>query len=172
MQDKIDWDFLEALFKDPKREINYLGLDILKAQSPLLELSDFDKLVSLATIRPWWDTVDNIDTIIGSLGLEDKAFDEKIISLSQSDNFWLRRIAIGHQRKYKEKTKTDLLAKIIENNLKITCHDKDEKFFIDKAIGWALREYSKTDQAWVRDFIDKNKNDLAPLSNREASKYL
>lgn len=170
--DKIDWYFLEALFKDPKREINYLGLDILKAQTHLLKLSDFDKLVSLARIRPWWDTIDNIDTIIGSLGLEDKAFDEKIISLSQSDDFWLRRIAIGHQRKYKEKTKTDLLAKIIKINLEIPCRDKDEKFFIDKAIGWALREYSKTNPAWVRDFIDKNKNDLAPLSIREASKYL
>lgn len=170
--DKIDWDFLEELFKDPAREINYLGLDILKAQSPLLKLSDFEKLVGLATIRPWWDTIDNIDTIIGTLGLEDKAFDEKIISLSQSDNFWLRRIAIGHQRKYKEKTKTDLLAKIIKINLEIPCQDKDEKFFINKAIGWALREYSKTNPAWVRDFIDKNKNDLASLSIREASKYL
>lgn len=170
--DKIDWDFLEELFKDPAREINYLGLDILKAQRPLLKLSDFEKLVSLATIRPWWDTIDNIDTIIGTLGLEDKAFDEKIISLSQSDNFWLRRIAIGHQRKYKEKTKTDLLAKIIKFNLENPCQDKDEKFFINKAIGWALREYSKTNPAWVRDFIDKNKNDLASLSIREASKYL
>ena len=128
--------------------------------------------MGLATIRPWWDTIDNIDTIIGTLGLEDKAFDEQIISLSQSDNFWLRRIAIGHQRKYKEKTKTDLLAKIIKINLEIPCQDKDEKFFINKAIGWALREYSKTNSAWVRDFIDKNKNDLASLSIREASKYL
>lgn len=88
--DAIDWDFLQDLFSDPKREINYLGLDILKAQSHLLDLADFDRLTRLAQIRPWWDTIDNIDTIIGSLGLFDMAFDEKILSLSQSDNFWLR----------------------------------------------------------------------------------
>lgn len=170
--DTIDRDFLEALFKDQKREINYLALDILKAQAHLLKISDFDRLVSLATIRPRWDTIDNIDTIIGTIGLVENDFDDKILKLSTSDNFWLRRIAIGHQRKYKEKTKTDLLAKIIKNNLQIPCEDTDEKFFIDKAIGWALREYSKTNPAWVRDFIDENKNDLASLSIREASKYL
>lgn len=169
---QIDRDFLEILFKDPKREINYLGLDILKAQTHLLKLSDFDKLVSLATIRPWWDTIDNIDTIIGYLGLVENDFDKKILKLAEEDNFWLRRIAIGHQRKYKEKTKTDLLAKIIKINLEIPCQDKDEKFFINKAIGRALREYSKTNPAWVRDFVDKKKNDLVPLSIREASKYL
>lgn len=172
LSDKIDWDFLETLFRDSAREINYLGLDILKAQTKLLTLSDFDKLVHLAEIRPRWDTIDNIDTIIGTLGLVENDFDKKILDLSKDYNFWLRRIAIGHQKKYKEKTKTDLLAKIIKNNLQISCEDTDEKFFIDKAIGWALREYSKTNPAWVRDFIGENKNDLAPLSIREASKYL
>lgn len=168
----IDWDFLEELFRDQKREINYLGLDILRAQEKLLILSDFDRLVSLATIRPWWDTIDTIDTIIGSLGLAENDFDQKIIDLSKSDNFWKRRIAIGHQRKYKEKTKTYLLSKIIKNNLEIPTQTKDETFFINKAIGWALREYSKTNPARVREFIDKNENDLSSLSIREASKYL
>lgn len=169
---KIDWDFLEELFRDQMREINYLGLDILKVQAHLLEPSDFVRLVGLAEIRPWWDTIDVIDTTIGSLSTNDPDFEIKILDLSKSDNFWLRRIAIGHQRKYKEKTKTDLLSKIIKNNLEIPCNDNDEKFFIEKAIGWALREYSKTNPAWVRDFLKENKNDLASLSIREASKYL
>lgn len=169
---KIDWDFLEVLFRDPMREINYLGLDILKAQAHLLRPSDFDNLVGLAKIRPWWDTIDNIDTIIGGLGMKDPDFEIKILELAKSDNFWLRRIAIGHQRKYKDRTKTDLLSKIIKINLEIPTKDKDEKFFIEKAIGWALREYSKTNPGWVRDFIGANKNDLSALSIREASKYL
>ena len=170
--DKIDWDFLKSLFEDKMREINYLGLDILRVQTHLLSLSDFDRLVSLAQIRPWWDTIDVIDTIIGSLGLIDSGFEEKILELSTSDNFWLRRIAIGHQRKYKEKTRTNLLAKIIKTNIQISSQTKDEKFFIEKSIGWALREYSKTNPSWVRDFSDENMDEMPALSRREASKYL
>ncbi len=171
-RDKIDWDFLKSLFEDKMREINYLGLDILRVQTHLLSLSDFDRLVSLAQIRPWWDTIDVIDTIIGSLGLIDSGFEEKILELSTSDNFWLRRIAIGHQRKYKDKTRTNLLAKIIKTNIQIPTQTKDEKFFIEKSIGWALREYSKTNPSWVRDFLDENMDEMPALSRREASKYL
>ena len=144
----------------------------MKTQSQLLTIDDFDNLVDLAQIRPWWDTIDNIDSIIGALGYCNKEFEEKILDLATSDNFWLRRIAIGHQRKYKDKTDTDLLAKIIKINLQIPAKDKDEKFFIDKAIGWALREYSKTNPAWVRYFLEYKANDLSALTVREASKYL
>lgn len=168
----IDWKFLQELFSHNYREINYLGIDLLKAQSHLLTPCDFDNLVYLAKIRPWWDTIDNIDGIIGLLSNDDSDFKRKILDLSQNPNFWLRRIAIGHQRKFKEQTDTNLLAKIIKTNLKIPCTDKDEKFFIEKAIGWALREYSKTNPSWVESFLAENKNDLSKLSTREASKYL
>lgn len=168
----IEWKFLQELFSHNYREINYLGIDLLKTQSHILTPCDFDKLVDLAKIRPWWDTIDNIDGIIGLLSNDDRDFERKILDLSQNPNFWLRRIAIGHQRKFKEQTDTNLLAKIIKTNLKIPCTDKDEKFFIDKAIGWALREYSKTNPSWVKSFLAENKNDLSKLSTREASRYL
>lgn len=168
----IEWKFLQEFFSHNYREINYLGIDLLKANSHLLTISDFDNLVDLAKIRPWWDTIDNIDGIIGLLSNDDSDFKRKILDLSQNPNFWLRRIAIGHQRKFKEQTDTILLAKIIKTNLKIPCTDKDEKFFIDKAIGWALREYSKTNPSWAKSFLTENKNDLSKLSTREASKYL
>ena len=49
----------------------------------------------------------------------------------------------------------------------------DEKeFFINKAIGWSLRDYSKTNTKWVRDFIKRHKNSMNNLSIREASKYI
>lgn len=144
----------------------------MKAQSHLLTIGDFENLVGLAKIRPWWDTIDNIDSIIGGLGHGDKVFEEKILDLASDDNFWLRRIAIGHQRKYKDKTNPDFLAKIIEINLDISPRDKDEKFFIDKAIGWALREYSKTNPAWVRSFLTDRPKLFSSLTIREASKYL
>lgn len=167
----INWKLLTDFFSHKFREINYLGMDILKVQSHLLTMDDFDKLVALAQIRPWWDTIDNIDGVIGGLG-NARDFEAKILKLAVNDNFWLRRIAIGHQRKYKEKTKTDLLAKIIIANLNIPFKDKDEEFFINKAIGWALREYSKTNPSWVRKFLQDEQKNLPNLSIREASKYL
>ncbi len=168
----INWDLLTELFSNSYREINYFGLDLLKTQSHLLTIGDFENLVGLAKIRPWWDTIDNIDSIIGGLGYGDKVFEEKILELASDDNFWLRRIAIGHQRKYKDQTDPELLAKIIEINLNILAKDKDEKFFINKAIGWALREYSKTNPAWVRFFLTDRPKLFSSLTIREASKYL
>ncbi len=113
-----------------------------------------------------WDTIDALDTVIGQIGLSDKRVDQLMLDWSQASDFWLRRIAIDHQRGRKEKTKPGLLAKIIDNNL------SREEFFINKAIGWALRDYSKTNPLWVKEFVASRKNGLAKLSLREASKYL
>lgn len=84
----------------------------------------------------------------------------------QYANFWVRRVAIGHQRPRKAATDTALLEKIITLNF------GSQEFFINKAIGWALREYSKTDPAWVADFMARHGARMAPLSVREGSKRL
>jgi 3-methyladenine DNA glycosylase AlkD len=76
----------------------------------------------------------------------------------------LNRSSLLFQLKYKNKTDTRLLGSYI-NNL-----SGSKEFFIQKAIGWMLREYSKTDPAWVRKFIRENK--LANLSVKEGSKYI
>ena len=89
-----------------------------------------------------------------------------LLDWSQSDNIWLRRVAIDHQLLRKEKTDTALLEQILRNNLGQT------EFFINKAIGWALRDYSKTNPEWVKNFIRQHHGKMAPLSIREASKYL
>ena len=89
-----------------------------------------------------------------------------MLDWSTDDNFWLRRVAIDHQLLRKEKTKTDLLEKILVNNLHQT------EFFINKAMGWSLRDYSKTNPDWVRDFIARNREGLSNLTIREASKYI
>ena len=79
---------------------------------------------------------------------------------------WVRRTAILCQLKYKLSTNEDLLYKII-----LICANEKE-FFIRKAIGWALREYSKTNPKSVKDFIKNNTSKLAPLSVREGMKKL
>jgi len=81
-----------------------------------------------------------------------------------SENMWLRRTAILFQLKYKEKTDKDLLYSNI-----IECSGEKE-FFIRKAIGWSLRELSKTYPEEVRRFVDKNK--ISGLSRREALKRI
>ena len=92
--------------------------------------------------------------------------EEIILKWRLSDNIWLRRVAIDHQLLRKEKANVQLLEKILLHNLNQT------EFFINKAIGWALRDYSKTNPVWVACFIEKNKERMADLSIKEASKYL
>ena len=92
--------------------------------------------------------------------------EEIILKWRLSDNIWLRRVAIDHQLLRKENTNVQLLEKILLHNLNQT------EFFINKAIGWALRDYSKMNPAWVACFIEKNKERMADLSIKEASKYL
>ncbi len=89
-----------------------------------------------------------------------------MLTWSLDEDIWLRRIAIDHQLPRKEKTNTTLLEKIILNNL------GSDEFFINKAIGWSLREYSKTNPDWVINFIKNNKNKMSKLSIREGSKYI
>ena len=93
--------------------------------------------------------------------LELKRHSDKWIEI---DNIWLNRVSIIFQLKYKEKTDTEFLSKAILHN------SGTDEFFINKAIGWALREYSKTNKEWVKEFIESN--DLSALSVREGSKYL
>jgi 3-methyladenine DNA glycosylase AlkD len=89
-----------------------------------------------------------------------------LLEWSTDTNFWLRRIAIDHQLSRKEKTNTALLEQIIINNFGQT------EFFINKAIGWSLREYSKTNPKWVQNFLALHKDKMAKLSLKEASKYV
>ena len=89
-----------------------------------------------------------------------------MLAWSQDDDFWIRRVAIEHQLLRKDKMNIELLNTILENNL-----DSSE-FFINKAIGWALRDYSKTNPDWVKDFISKHHAEMASLSIKEGSKYL
>jgi len=100
------------------------------------------------------------------LALKDSNVNKILLEWSLDENIWLRRIAIDHQLLRKDKTNTELLSKILKNNLGQT------EFFINKAIGWALRDYSKTNPEWVRNFIEENRENMAKLSIKEASKYL
>ena len=162
----IDWDFVDTCWEKEPREYQYVAANYLKTMQSYLTESDLPKLECLVVTKSWWDTVDILDRVVGSLVYDKPELGEIILQWSLSDNIWLRRVAINHQLLRKEKTDVQLMEKILLNNLNQT------EFFINKAIGWALRDYSKTNPDWVASFIEKNKERMAELSIKEASKYL
>lgn len=161
---KIDWDLLDLAWQSPKRELHYFVCDYLRSMSKYLTYDNVPKILTYASSNQWWDSIDHFDHILGNIS--DARISQLMLDLSISDDMWMRRIAIDHQLGKKEKTNTKLLESIILNNL------GSKEFFINKAIGWSLRDYSKVNPNWVKAFINTNQNQLAPLSIREASKYL
>ena len=165
-EEKIDWEFVNKCWENKYREFQYIAADYLKNMKDKLTIDDIPKFKRLILEKSWWDTIDNLDMTIGALALKDSNVNKILLEWSLDENIWLRRIAIDHQLLRKEKINTELLEKILKNNL------GQAEFFINKAIGWALRDYSKTNPEWVKNFIEKNRENMAKLSIKEASKYL
>ena len=164
-EDRIDWDFIFECYEKPEREFQYLAIDYINEVKDLLRVEDIKNIEKLLTTKSWWDSVDAINKIIGYLVFKyPEMKDETILNWSKSENIWLKRVSILFQLRYKENTDREFLTRVILEN------SRTDEFFINKAIGWALREYSKTNREWVRDFIEKN--DLSRLSVREGSKYI
>lgn len=163
---KIDWKFLDYCYNDEHREFQYFVIDYLFALKKYLSINDLPKIKRYIKTKPWWDTIDSFNKIVAYIALIDNKMSYVMIEWSTDEDFWIRRIAIIHQLYQKEKTNTKLLEEILVNNLGGT------EFFINKAIGWSLREYSFTNPIWVKKFINKYKNKMAKLSIREASKYI
>ena len=162
----IDWDFINEAWSNSYRELQYAALDYLETRKKLLTPSDLPRLKKLAQTKSWWDTIDFLDRLVGSIIARFPETKEIILAWSRDEDIWLRRLAIDYQLLRKEETDTEFLEKILANNLGQT------EFFINKAIGWALRDYSKTNPDWVRAFIERHRAEMAALSIREGSKYL
>ena len=148
------------------REFQYIALDyLIKLKRNLLE-EHMDLIEVLIVTNSWWDTVDILAShMVGELCKKyPKLIDKYILKWVVSENMWLRRTAIIYQLKYKKNVDTSILEYAICEN------SNDNEFFIKKAIGWSLREYSKVNKEWVKEFIKNNK--LSSLSIREASKYI
>ena len=126
----------------------------------------FDFLNFLVENNQWWDSIDTIcSKVIGPYYLFHKQqYKTDLKVWWESENFWKRRVCIIFQLTFKDKTDLDFLTKrILENS-------SSKEFFLQKAIGWSLREYSKTNPKWVIDFVKEN--ELKPLSRREALRLI
>ena len=164
-KEEIDWEFVYYCFSLPEREFTYLAISYLDKLKKNILPEDLSKFEQIALIRPWWDSIDSLSPLIGFVYLKYPIYSEKFINKwMNSDIFWLIRISIIFQLKYKNNTNIELLSKSILNN------KNSNEFFINKAIGWALREYSKTNPSWVLEFVKSNK--LSNLSEREALRII
>jgi 3-methyladenine DNA glycosylase AlkD len=150
----------------PEREFQYVAMEYVKQAKKSWDKRLPSLFESWVGEDSWWDMVDFLaPQILGPYFLkfpEDR--DVWIQRWMDSGNFWLQRFCLIFSLGYKGKTDTMLLAKNIQ------ALSSSKEFFIQKAIGWALRQYARTDPEWVIDFVGNNA--LAPLSKREALKHL
>lgn len=162
----LDWNLIFDLWDLDFREAQYVALLYLDAHKKEIKPEDILQIKRLVTTKSWWETIDSLDEYVGLIALQDDSAKNVLQEWSVDENLWLRRVAIDFQQRYKEKTDKEFLAKTIINNL------GSNEFFINKSIGWSLREYSKTNPAWVKDFIDQHRENMSSLSIKEASKYI
>jgi 3-methyladenine DNA glycosylase AlkD len=141
--------------------MEFLGKVARKAAPEIISLYEY-----MIVNKSWWDSVDFLaSNLVGPYLMK---YPERITELTgewmRSENIWLQRTCVLFQLKYRDQTDTVLLSSFIEQ-LK-----GSKEFFIRKAIGWALREYSKTNPEFVKSFVADQK--LSGLSEREALKWL
>lgn len=154
------------LYSLPEREYQYAAITLLEKMKEELTMEDLPFLRQLVESKSWWDSVDSIAprTLGHVIQTERIAGTAAMFEWSEAPNRWTNRAAILHQLKYKQQTDTAALRRIILQ------HAASPEFFIQKSIGWALREYAKTDAEWVLSFVSEH--DLMPLSEREALKNI
>ncbi|MBY3552714.1 DNA alkylation repair protein [Modestobacter lapidis] len=132
------------------------------ARGSLVLLSLYQEVIVTGA---WWDHVDGVAPRVRDLLLASPATMTMLLrGWARSPDRWLRRSAVIAQLGAKARTDTALLTEVIEVNA------ADPEFFVRKAIGWALRDYARTDPGWVRRFLTEH--ELSPLSRREAAKHL
>jgi len=161
-------DTLLYLFENAKqREFWYAGVTYALRFKTFITQENIDLYVKIIRITQWWDIVDMFaSNLVGTSLLDTKSMHMYANKWIGDDDMWVRRTALIFQLKYKSKTDFDLLTRLIL----LVAHEKE--FFIRKATGWALREYSKTNPTAVKDFIEFNKEVLSGLSIREGLKVI
>lgn len=157
--------FAEACWDHDERELQYVGARELQARVRLLRPEHLGRVRALVQSRSWWDTVDILaPRVVGPMA---EAHDEVRAAMDEwieDDDVWVVRSALLHQLFHRDDTDVERLAAYCRRQA------RHPDFFVRKAIGWALRQYSYTDPAWVTDFV--RRTELTQLSAREAMKAI
>ena len=160
-------DVARGLWRFPEREYQYSACDLLRRYAKTVDAGFLAVARGLVQSKAWWDTVDTLaSNVVGPIVQRHPGPREEIDRWARDDDFWVARAAILHQLKYRGATDAPRLFGYCE------LRAADTEFFIRKAIGWALREYSKTDAAAVRAFVAGHEAELSGLSKREALLWL
>ena len=157
-----------ALWELPYREEKYLALSVAAHQSQFIAFESLPLYRKLIQEGAWWDFVDEAATHLVREVVSDHAVEAwaEVDTWIDSEDMWLRRAAIICQVGLKERTDSDRLFGF--------CQERafEKEFFVRKAIGWALREYAKTDPDAVAAFVRTHRHELSGLSFREATKHI
>lgn len=153
------------LYKREEREYQYVAIDIAYANVRRLSFADIQALTHYVQVKSWWDTVDTWRKVFATFVILHPSKKQRVFELFyQHPNFWMRRVSVILQLLERETLDTELLTRAIEYDI------HTDEFFIQKAIGWALRNYSKFNPDWVRKFVASH--DLSKLAVREGTKYV
>ena len=157
---------VRTLWNKPHREYQFFAQELVFRYTRQFDKNDIALLEYMVTHKSWWDTVDYIAVKLISIYFErfPGQLDVYVKKWLASDNIWLQRCCLLYQLKSKDKMDTRRLEYIIQKL------SGSKEFFINKAIGWTLREYGKTNPKWVKEFVANNR--LAHLSRREALRLL
>ena len=159
---------VESVWALPHREEKYLAIGIAVDHPRFVTLEHLDLYEFLIRDGAWWDFVDDVASrLVGRLHLDHPTEMEPVLRRWVDDeDMWIRRSAIIAQLRHKDQTDHRLLFDLC------TSRAHETEFFIRKGIGWALREYAKTDPDAVRAYVDEMGDRLSGLSRREATRHL
>ncbi len=161
------WEITKILWKKEQREFQYIAMEILAKTKKHWDEKSIDLFKEIIIDKSWWDSIDFIaSNLVGNFMLIFHSDDYSLMrKWNRNENMWIVRTSILFQLKLKEKTDW----KLLQDN--ILAHGDSKEFFLRKAMGWALREFSKREGDLVEEFIEENHH-LSGLTKREALKWL
>lgn len=161
------WEILIELWEKDQREYQYVAIDWLNSwKKEWIHPEDIKYIKWLIENKTWWDSVDAIaSNYLGKFAKKFPEFANEMFEEWRDDsNFWINRSCLIFQLKYKKEVDFELLKSLIVQ------FQPNKEFFIQKAIGWSLRQYSKFEPDEVRNFVTEI--ELTGLAFREATKYI
>jgi 3-methyladenine DNA glycosylase AlkD len=170
-RDRAEWEAAVRTWWDgaTHREEQYAALALARHRvaREWQDVRELDLYRHLVVTGAWWDVVDVIaGHLVGDVLAGHRAGATPVVrGWAVDDDVWLRRTAVICQLGHGTETDLDLLAFAIERNV------DDPSFWLRKGIGWALRQYARTDPAWVQAYVDQLGDRLSGLSRREATKH-
>lgn len=160
------WAWVERLWERREREYQYVAMDCLFVNKALFDSHDLSRVKALLQASSWWDTVDVLASWIGAVVRQDRSAQETMDQWIHDPDFWIRRVAMIHQLRWRLDTDKERLGRYAE------ILAPENEFFIRKAIGWALRDYARWNPHFVAQFMKQKKVLFSRLTIREATKNL